>query len=179
MTGDSDFIRVTARARNRFGKQVVIAGVPGSVSSDLIESADLYDPLGAEAAQAAPTVAPADEGESAIRLLQLIIWLSEHRPYMTFGFIRSHALSPHHALGLTEERVTELLGQFKERGLLVESQLPTEDGRALRTLALDRTHPEVRACHEAGLPHFEDGRSQRGGEVIEERVASPAPQETS
>src|SRR5512136_1954618 len=45
MTGDSDFIRVTARARNRFDRQVVISGIPGSVSNDLVASADLYDPL--------------------------------------------------------------------------------------------------------------------------------------
>lgn len=51
MTGDSDFIRVTARARHRFGKQVVICGIPGSVSVDLIESADLYDPLAVAGAE--------------------------------------------------------------------------------------------------------------------------------
>src|SRR5512140_1063528 len=45
MTGDSDFIRVVARARHRFGKRVVIAGVPGSVSNDLIASADVADPI--------------------------------------------------------------------------------------------------------------------------------------
>src|SRR5512142_3057155 len=45
MTGDSDFIRVVARARHRFGKKVVIAGVPGSVSNDLISAADAADPI--------------------------------------------------------------------------------------------------------------------------------------
>src|SRR5574341_2206951 len=41
MTGDSDFIRAVARARHRFGKKVVIAGVPGSVSNDLIAASDV------------------------------------------------------------------------------------------------------------------------------------------
>src|SRR5512141_322780 len=45
MTGDSDFIRVVARARHRFGKRVVISGVPGSVSNDLISAADAADPI--------------------------------------------------------------------------------------------------------------------------------------
>ena len=45
MTGDSDFIRVVARARNRFSKKVIISGVPGSVSNDLIASADASDPI--------------------------------------------------------------------------------------------------------------------------------------
>jgi uncharacterized LabA/DUF88 family protein len=168
MTGDSDFIRVTARARNRFGKQVVIAGVPGSVSGDLVESADLYDPLGAEAAMAVAVVPRAADGVGDdVRLLQLICWLSEHRPYMTFGFIRSHALSPHHALGLSEERVTEVLTGFKELGILLESQLPTDDGRTLRTLSLDGNHPRVIACRETDMPHFENGRVLRDVETAE------------
>ena len=160
MTGDSDFIRVTARARNRFGKQVVIVGVPGSVSSDLIDSADLYDPLGEDVSHAAPAAPrPASDANDATRLLQLIVWLNEHRPYMTFGFIRSHALSPHHSLGLAEERVTELLTDFKEREILEEGQLGTEDGRTLRTLKLNPAHPDVEACLHTQLPRFEDGEA--------------------
>jgi uncharacterized LabA/DUF88 family protein len=158
MTGDSDFIRVTARARYRFGKQVVIAGVPGSVSSDLVESADLSDPLGDEG-DLVPTPAwPEDAGAvPELRLLQLILWLNEHRPYMTFGFIRSHALSPHHALGFTEEYVTDTLTAFKERGILLESQRIADDGRTLRTLDLNSGHPEVVACVRIEAPKFENG----------------------
>ena len=176
MTGDSDFIRVTARARYRFGKQVVIVGVPGSVSSDLIESADLYDPLEGERAPvpAAAAVPPAPDqsdlspapaatvphdgdGASELRLLQLILWLNSHRPYMTFGFIRTHASSPHHTLGFDEERVTEMLTHFKDRGVLVESYRHTEDGRTLRTLEINTSHPEVVACAELEAPPFENG----------------------
>lgn len=158
MTGDSDFIRVTARARYRFGKQVVIAGVPGSVSSDLIESADLYDPLGDEVEVAPKSAAPEDVGTvPEIRLLQLILWLNEHRPYMTFGFIRSHALSPHHALGFSEEYVTDTLTNFKERGILLEGQRIADDGRTLRTLDLNQAHPEVVACVRLEAPTFENG----------------------
>jgi uncharacterized LabA/DUF88 family protein len=160
MTGDSDFIRVTARARNRFCKQVVISGVPGSVSSDLIESADLYDPLHLEDAAAPPVSVFDDSVTEEMRLLQLVCWLSEHRPYMTFGFIRSHALSPHHALGLSEEKVTEVLSGFKDRGVLIESVRGTSDGRTLRTLELDESHPEVVACRELEAPAFEDAQPE-------------------
>lgn len=160
MTGDSDFIRVTARARHRFGKQVVIAGVPGSVSSDLIESADVCDPIADALAPLAPSVAPADD---ELRLLQLVLWLAGHRPYMTFGFIRSHALSPHHGLGFREDRVTDQLTEFKERGILVESHRPTDDGRTLRTLELNADHPAVIACSQLPPPHFEESRIGRAG----------------
>ncbi len=167
MTGDSDFIRVTARARNRFGKQVVISGVPGSVSSDLVDSADLSDPLSIENAQAVPTP-PKYDTDDATRLLQLILWLNQNRPYMTFGFIRSHALSPHHALGLAEERVTELLTGFKERGILVEHQMAADDGRTLRVLRLAEEHEAVSACRALSPPAFEDNR-------LRERSALAAP----
>ncbi len=166
MTGDSDFIRVTARARHRFGKQVVIAGVPGSVSGDLVESADLYDPLRDDHLPSAPSTigttstarVAAAEGARPddLRLLQLILWLNENRPYMTFGFIRSHALSPHHKMGFSEDQVTDLLSDLKDREILVESQLESEDGRLLRTLELDVEHPDVLAAGKLERPNFEE-----------------------
>src|SRR5574341_773670 len=55
MTGDSDFIRAVARARHRFGKKVMIAGVPGSVSHDLIAASDGPDPI-TEAEWGAPVM---------------------------------------------------------------------------------------------------------------------------
>jgi len=169
MTGDSDFIRVTARARHRFGKQVVIVGIPGSVSSDLIESADLYDPLGGSGDPTeVPTRRVHDKAVDEIRLLQLIAWLNEHRPYMTFGFIRSHALSPHHNLGFTEERVTDLLTEFKEQGVLLESHRTTDDGRTLRTLDLNHSHPSLLAVAELERPQFEDAIRPRTAELMPE-----------
>lgn len=173
MTGDSDFIRVTARARHRFGKQVVISGVPGSVSGDLIESADAYDPVGDLLAPvAAVPQTPADD----VPLIQLVVWLASHRPYMTFGFIRSHALSPHHGLGLTEDQVTDRLTEFKDRGVLIESFRPTDDGRTLRTLELNADHPSVMACALLPAPNFEDGRLTRAaaGEAAGEAAGQTA-----
>jgi uncharacterized LabA/DUF88 family protein len=155
MTGDSDFIRVTARARHRFGKQVVIAGVPGSVSSDLVESADIYDPVGDDLEPLERHVQDPDEDQE--RLMQLVLWLDAHRPYMTFGFIRSHALSPHHGLSMTEDRVTDLLAGFKEQSILIESFRPSDDGRTLRTLELSADHELVRYCSQGGIPTFEEG----------------------
>ena len=155
MSGDSDFLRVTARARHRFGKQVVIAGVPGSVSTDLIESADLYDPLADEMALRG-SAAAINGNDDERPLLQLILWLDGSRPYMTFGFIRSHALSPHHQLGYSEERVTELLTSFKDRQILIESYRTTDNGRTLRTLELNASANEIQEAKDSEQPHFED-----------------------
>lgn len=170
MTGNSDFIRAVARARHRFGKRVIIAGVPGSVSADLIESADDEDPIVDPAT--ARVGAPAARGEEA-RLLELVTWLAQHRPYMTFGFIRSHALSPHHGLGLTEARITEILSDLKEQGVLIEGTRPSGDGRTLRTLSLDREDERVVEILARGPSRFEEaGReapSEGEGEGERER----------
>lgn len=46
MSGDRDFLRLVTMLRNRFGKEVVISGVPGTVSGDLIDAAGgNFDPL--------------------------------------------------------------------------------------------------------------------------------------
>ena len=44
-TGDKDFIRIVTTLRNRLGKRVVVCGVPGSVSPDLVAAAGEEDPL--------------------------------------------------------------------------------------------------------------------------------------
>ena len=165
MTGDSDFIRVVARARHRFGKRVVIAGVPGSVSHDLISAADAADPiidpdwipvtgyeqhapLELESSLPSETV-PMEvyvdsENLSDIerRLIRLIDYLDRTRPYLTFLFVKTHALSPNNQLNLSPMQVDLVLTQFKERGIL-RDEVREMEGRTLRLLYFRREHPLV------------------------------------
>jgi uncharacterized LabA/DUF88 family protein len=156
MTGDSDFIRAVARARYRFNKKVVISGVPGCVSNDLIASADLSDPIFEEgwtpiardpnangkASEGAPAVATSSDAEN--KLLRLIDELDRTRPYLTFLFVKTHALSPTNQLDLTPLQVDTILTRFKERSILLE-EIRERDGRTLRLLLFQRQHPEVQA----------------------------------
>ncbi len=162
MTGDSDFIRVVARARNRFSKKVIISGVPGSVSNDLIASADASDPI-IEAEWTPLTVpespAPPPVFESSLtpepltsdptelsdierHLIKLIDYLNRTRPYLTFLFVKTHALSPTSQLNLSPMQVDLVLGKFKERGIL-RDEVKEQDGRTLRFLYFMREHPLV------------------------------------
>lgn len=154
MTGDSDFIRAVARARYRFNKRVVIAGVPGCVSNDLIAAADANDPIfeegwtpvarepGANGRDAnAPGAIPAPP-DAERRLLKLIDELDRTRPYLTFLFVKTHALSPSNQLELSPMQVDIILTGFKERGILQE-EIRDRDGRTLRLLLFQRQHPEV------------------------------------
>ena len=45
MTGDKDFTRISARLKLRLNKTVIVVGIPGTVSRDLIKSASQFVPL--------------------------------------------------------------------------------------------------------------------------------------
>jgi uncharacterized LabA/DUF88 family protein len=53
MTGDSDYIRVITWIKNRFDKRVIVSGVPGTISQDLVAAAGESDHL--EAGQGVTT----------------------------------------------------------------------------------------------------------------------------
>jgi uncharacterized LabA/DUF88 family protein len=166
MTGDSDFIRVVARARHRFNKRVIISGVPGSVSNDLIAAADAADPIvepdwvPVSAPVASPPPAPPiassalspassdtdslELSESECRLIKLIDYLDRTRPYLTFLFVKTHALSPTSQLNLSPMQVDLVLSKFKERGIL-RDEIKEQEGRTLRFLYFVREHPLVQS----------------------------------
>src|SRR5579884_892166 len=58
MTGDKDFTRISARLKLRLNKTVIIVGIPGTVSRDLISSASQFVPL-------IPGGVPASQGSDA------------------------------------------------------------------------------------------------------------------
>ena len=45
MTGDKDFTRISARLKLRLNKTVIVVGIPGTVSRDLVSSASQFVPL--------------------------------------------------------------------------------------------------------------------------------------
>jgi len=157
MTGDSDFIRVVARARHRFSKKVIISGIPGSVSNDLIASSDAADPI-VEAdwattvpAEVATPIEPAAKFENSIpelasherQLIQLIDRLDRTKPYLTFLFVKTHALSPTTQLDFTPMQVDVMMTKFKELGI-IRDEVREQEGRTLRFLLLVREHPLVK-----------------------------------
>jgi hypothetical protein len=157
MTGDSDFIRVVARARHRFSKKVIIAGVPGSVSNDLIAAADAADPIVESdwmtstppAESPAPVEAPVtletpmpELASNERQLIQLIDRLDRTKPYLTFLFVKTHALSPTSLLEFTPMQVDLIMTKLKDMGI-VRDEIREQEGRTLRLLYLVREHPLV------------------------------------
>ncbi len=76
------------------------------------------------------------------KLLKLIDYLDRTRPYLTFLFVKTHALSPSNQLDVTPMQVDVILTGFKERGILTE-ELREIEGRTLRLLLFQRSHPDV------------------------------------
>jgi hypothetical protein len=132
MTGDSDFVQVTARLKNRFGKTVVVAGVPGSTSVDLMASATVSDPFDVEERDVTPDLIKTIAG---LRTPKSGIW--------TFKYIEVGVKYNAARLGIPEERVGYLLTDLKQDGILNTRIIVAPDGREVTETFLDREHPLV------------------------------------
>ncbi len=153
MTGDSDFIRVVARARHRFGKHVVVAGVPTTISQDLIDSADDQLPLISEEAtkkaksrqsSQSDSEVPAGMTEAEVKLIRLIDYLEQNRPYLTFNFIHSYAVNPAGRVRLDSHAASSLLDRFVDDGVLIPYEKRLDDGRTVVNVRLNYEHPASR-----------------------------------
>lgn len=132
MTGDGDFVQVAARLKNRFGKTVVVQGVPGSTSSDLLSSASISDPFEVEERDLRP---PLIETIAGLKTPRSGIW--------TFKYIEGGVKFNAARLAIPEERVSYLLTDLKEEGILTTRVITAPDGREVTETYLDREHPVV------------------------------------
>jgi hypothetical protein len=89
-----------------------------------------------------PNADPSDLSAVERHLIKLIDHLNRTRPYLTFLFVKTHALSPTSQVNLTPMQVDLILTKFKERGFL-RDEVREQDGRTLRFLYFMREHPIV------------------------------------
>jgi len=131
MTGDRRFIRMVTMIRNRYGKEVVIAGVRGSVSNDLIEAAGgNFEPLEFE---------PVADDERRDAFIRFVDRLERSKPFITFKYVSAAMTTSTEFPGLAEDEAREFVAQAIQEGLLLKQQRP--DG--YRVLHLNRERPEV------------------------------------
>jgi uncharacterized LabA/DUF88 family protein len=157
-TGDKDFIRLVTTLRNRLGKRVVICGVPGSVSPDLVAAAGAEDLL--QVAQSAdadvqviraidayvqqlhPGFVPTQSHMSRTlwRFLDRSVLPSEHIEAKVMEFIRKGILTKRQTInGQGQELVTTELN-FDNR--LVQEALPEAVQRAATVALVPDAYPE-------------------------------------
>jgi uncharacterized LabA/DUF88 family protein len=134
--GDRDYVRVVARLRHRLLKDVVIAGVPGSVSRELARAANSVDPI--------QPVEAREVDETA--LIQIIDRYEMSLPdgvYPTFGRMLPYVADPRNSHVISPQLVQQKLNDLVQRGILIQEQMVLGDGRELRVTRLNHDDPLV------------------------------------
>src|SRR6266536_1375136 len=135
MTGDRDFIRIAAWLRNRFGKNVVISGVPGSMSYDLVQAGTIDDPL--------EVVSAYDRDLALIRKIDHYEMTRHEGFYPTFSNLSKFLQHPVNHQMIDPGFVQTRLSQLVAENILEREVILTELGRELTVTRLNRQHPRV------------------------------------
>jgi uncharacterized LabA/DUF88 family protein len=139
MAGDSDYVRIVNRLRLRLGKEVIIAGVPGSVSRALVEAAGgNADPI--EISKVS------DDPELEVELIRRIHDFEQSRRNGVLPVFRWMAEYLKHERNwdlIPPELVEGKLSELKTRGVLHQELVIGSNGETVRTTSLDRFHPLV------------------------------------
>lgn len=156
MTGDRDLIRLVTMTRHRFGKHVVISGVPETVSRDLAAAADALDPLVPPVDELDPRIVvrpakPRTETTDEVKVtdteVRLIRSIRHHhdRRYRSFNFLAEKAASERNPnrVGDLEAAKAALEAAVRE-GLLVAEEVDTEMGYSITSYSLDEEQPKVK-----------------------------------
>jgi len=166
MTGDRRFIRMVTMIRNRYGKDVIIAGVRGSVSNDLIEAAGgNFEPLEFE------PVAAEQKRDAFVRFVDR---LERSKPFITFKYVAAAMTTSIEFPGMAEDEAREYVAQAIEESMLRKEQRP--DG--YRVLLLNREHEEVcevlgtdeRTRGEEDGDDYDDDPEYDDGDVVHEEA---------
>ena len=134
-TGDKDFIRLVTTLRNRLGKRVVICGVPGSVSPDLVIAAGEEDPV--EVTQSADVDMAVIQAINTYieQLHEGFVPTQSHMSRTLWRFLDRTLLPSEHI----EAKVME----FLRKGVLSKRQTINGQGQELVTTELNYEHPLV------------------------------------
>jgi hypothetical protein len=143
MTGDKDFTRISARLKLRLNKRVIVVGIPGTVSRDLVSSATEFVPLVPGIAGVPTTMGAAIEPTDP-QFLQFLDYIDRNWSWRTIigvsNFI-GDPLNPKNRFRgrLTRETARELLTNCIQQGVLFHQM----DASGCESLRLNRQHPAV------------------------------------
>jgi uncharacterized LabA/DUF88 family protein len=134
-TGDKDFIRLVTTLRNRLGRRVVICGIPGSISPDLVTAAGEEDQIILE-----PCI---DNDVAVIRAIHTYIGqlhegfvpTQSHMSRTLWRFLDKNALPSEHI----EAKIME----FVRKGILTKRQTVNGQNQELVTTELNWTNALV------------------------------------
>ena len=160
MTGDRDFTRISARLKLRLNKRVIVVGVPGTVSRDLISAAEQFIPLGFSsgpltqqqgALYHATTSSPLSytPSQGVVEcdepgFIQFLDYIDRHWSWRTVGGVANFIGDPFNPKNrfrgrLTRDSARDLLRECIDEGILLVMTDPTGS----ENLRLNRQHPAV------------------------------------
>lgn len=148
MTGDRDFTRICARLKLRLNKTVIIAGVPGTVSRDLISASNQYIILGSSTDSLFNHTAPQQNSQmietTDTLFLQFLDYIDRHWAWRTVIGIANFISDPYNHKNrfrgrLNRTTARDLLQTCITQGILAQSF----DSNGNEDLRLNRTHPSV------------------------------------
>lgn len=140
MSGDSAYLRVVARLRNRYAKRVYVVGVAGMIDESLVGAADITDALD-------PSVKPIQDPstvQDALALLALILWCGHKwTPPPTYGSIVRYVAGERQPLGdIRESEVKALLNAMLKHDILRQEEA-TSGSATVTALTVNILHPLV------------------------------------
>ncbi len=152
MTGDRDFTRICARLKLRLNKNVIVAGVPGTVSRDLLSAANSFVLLGASPSQThVSTTATAISRANTVQIdpldpqfMQFLDYIDRHWSWRTIVGVSNFIGDPYNHKNrfrgkLTRESARDLLQICIDQGILIQ-QFDTGGNEDLR---LNRENTQV------------------------------------
>jgi uncharacterized LabA/DUF88 family protein len=138
MTGDGDYIRVVTWIKNRFDKRVIVSGVPGTVSADLVASAGEADHL--EALEGIET----DALHATIEAITLMMKrMTPPTGFWTIKLIDQWARDHRNGVPGSDPDKSNAISYMLRNGLMRRYKTVT-DIREVTISELDETHPNVR-----------------------------------
>lgn len=163
-SGDKDFIRLVTTLRNRLGKRVIIAGVPGSVSPELVAAAgeELLIEMEPSADVDAAVIQAIDTYIN--QLHDGFVPTQSHMSRTLWRFLDRSLLPSEHI----EAKVME----FLRKGVLTKRQTINGQGQELVTTELNPTHPLVMQVL-GDRPVVAADTTERVIETMPEPVAEP------
>ncbi len=146
MTGDSDYIRVITWIKNRFDKRVIISGVPGTISSDLVSAAGEADHL--EAGSGVTT----DALFGSIEAIAIMVKRSvPPTGFWTIKLIDQWSRDSRNGVPGNDPDKSNAISYMLKNGLMRRYKTVT-DVREVTISELDETHPMVKQIiQSAGL----------------------------
>jgi uncharacterized LabA/DUF88 family protein len=135
-SGDKDFIRLVTTLRNRLGLRVIICGVPGSISPDLVAAAGEEDPLEIEQSEDVDAAVIQAIDAYIKQLHDGFVPTQSHMSRSLWRFVDRSKLPSEHI----EAKVME----FLRKRVLVKRQTINGQGNELVTTELNTEHPLVR-----------------------------------